>query len=130
MNEQLTATDVVELEKIFLENSIGSALDIQNAKSERRGLGLFVRPLLGLNREAAKAALADFLSGKTATANQIEFVNQVIDHLTEQGIVNVAALYESPYTDINPRGPDGVFLPEQVEELVSVVDDIKERAVA
>ena len=70
------------------------------------------------------------MSDKTLSGNQIEFVNQIIDHLTEHGIVNVAALYESPYTDVNPKGPDGVFAPLQVEELVSVLETIKDRAVA
>jgi type I restriction enzyme R subunit len=130
MNEPLTATDLAELEKIFIENSVGSTVDIENAKTESGGLGLFVRSLVGLDREAAKTALADFLSGRAVGANQIEFVNQIIDHLTEQGVVNVAALYESPYTDISPKGPDGVFAPAQVEKLVSVLDTIRDRAVA
>jgi type I restriction enzyme R subunit len=130
MNEPLTATDLAELEKIFIENSVGDSAEIENAKTESGGLGLFVRSLVGLNREAAKTAFANFLSGQTASGNQIEFVNQIIDHLTEHGIVNVAALYESPYTDINPKGPDGVFAPPEVEKLVSVLEAIKDRAVA
>ncbi len=130
MNEPLTATDLSELERIFVENGVGSAADIENAKNDSGGLGLFVRSLVGLDRAAAKNAFADFLSGKTASGNQIEFVNQIIDHLTEHGVVTVAALYESPYTDINPKGPDGVFAPPQVEKLVSLLEEIKDRAVA
>ena len=42
----------------------------------------------------------------------------------------MAALYESPYTDVNSRDPDGVFASPQVEELVSALENIKERAVA
>jgi type I restriction enzyme, R subunit len=44
-------------------------------------LGLFVRSLVGLDREAAKSALGKFASGSTLTANQIEFVNEIVDHL-------------------------------------------------
>jgi type I restriction enzyme, R subunit len=130
MNEALTTNDLAELEKIFLENGLGTNTEIEKAKTESGGLGLFVRSLVGLNREAAKAALADFFTDKTATANQIEFVNQIVDHLTENGIVSVAALYESPYTDLSPKGPDGLFPPPQVEALVSVLDEIKNRAAA
>jgi type I restriction enzyme, R subunit len=130
MNQPLTATDLAELEKIFVENNVGSSADIENAKTESGGLGLFVRSLVGLDREAAKSAFADFLTGKNLSGNQIEFVNEIIDHLTEHGVVNVAALYESPYTDISPKGPDGVFATAQVEELVLVLDEIKDRAVA
>ena len=130
MNEPLTATDLAELEKIFVENGVGDSAEIENAKTESGGLGLFVRSLVGLNREAAKTAFAEFLTNKKLSANQIEFVNQIIDHLTEHGVVNVAALYESPYTDVSPRGPDGVFAALQVEELVSILDNVKDRAVA
>lgn len=110
MNHPLTKTDLAQLEKIFLESGVGNAQDIEEAKDNSGGLGLFVRALVGLDRQAAKAAFAGFLSGKSFSGNQIEFVNQIIDHLTEQGVVNVAALYESPYTDIHPKGPDGVLL--------------------
>jgi type I site-specific restriction endonuclease len=38
--------------------------------------------------------------GKTLGANQIEFVNLIVDHLTEHGVMPAALLYESPFTDI------------------------------
>ena len=71
----------------------------------RAGEGLFVRSLLGLDREAAKRAMADFLSGKRLRANQIEFVNLIVDHLTAHGVMDPELLYESPFTDCSPLGP-------------------------
>ena len=53
------------------------------AKDKSHGFGLFVRSLVGLDREAAKKALAVFLNGSTLSASQIEFINLIIDHLTE-----------------------------------------------
>ena len=38
-------------------------------------------------------------------------------------------LYDSPYTDFSPRGVDGVFESKEVDELVSILDDVKKRAV-
>jgi type I restriction enzyme, R subunit len=61
------------------------------------------------------------LSEKSLTANQIEFINLIIDHLTEHGTIEPARLYESPFTDFNPRGVEGLFSPPQVQELLSVV---------
>ena len=54
------------------------------------GLGLFVREMIGLDREAAKRAFEGFLTGKTLTANQIHFVNLVIDYLTQSGWMRAA----------------------------------------
>jgi type I restriction enzyme R subunit len=58
---------------------------------KQQGLGLFIRALVGLDREAAKAAFASFLSGKSLTSSQIEFINLIIDHLTEHGTIEERA---------------------------------------
>ena len=39
-------------------------------------------------------------------------------------------LYESPFTDINPQGPEGVFTSEQVDDLIVLLQEIRERAAA
>jgi type I restriction enzyme R subunit len=93
-------------------------------------LGLFVRSMVGMDREAAKRAFDGFLTGKTLTANQIHFVNLVIDSLTQSGWMRPAQLYESPFTDLSPKGVEGVFSSKQVAQLVAVLDDIRLRAVA
>ena len=81
-------------------------------------------------REAAKRAFDGFLAGKTLTANQIHFVNLVIDYLTQSGWMSAARLYESPFTDFSPRGVEGVFDSAQVGQLLSVLDEVRQTAVA
>lgn len=85
---------------------------------------------MGLDREAARQAFADFLAGSTWTANQIEFVDLIVNHLTEHGVMPAALLYESPFTFIAPHGPEGIFTPEQVNALVGVLDAVRSTAVA
>ena len=128
MNEPLTATDLTELERMLSESGVGNPEDMQKAKDTTDGLGLFVRSLIGLDREAAKKALGGFLTGKTLRANQIEFLNLIIDHLTEHGSMDARLLYDSPYTDFSPRGVDGVFESKEVDELVSMLEDVRKRA--
>ena len=108
MNKALTAADLAELQRMLAESGVGAAEDIRRATEESQGLDLFVRTLVGLDRQAAKEALAGFLIGKALAANQIEFVNLIVDHLTEHGVMDAAMLYESPFTDLTPRGPDGL----------------------
>jgi type I restriction enzyme R subunit len=130
MNKPLTATDLSELEQMLAENGVGAPEVIRRAAVESHGLGLFVRSLVGLDREAAKAAMGAFLTGKGLEANQIEFVNLIVNHLTEHGIIDATLLYESPFTDFTPRGPDALFSSGQVDELVKVLEGVKATAAA
>jgi type I restriction enzyme, R subunit len=125
-NQPLTKTDLEELEKSLIQAAGAPSPHIKAAKQE--GLGIFIRSLVGLDREAAKEAFTSFLAGKTLTANQIEFINLVIDHLTEHGVIEPQRLYESPFIDFNPRGVEGVFTLAQVNELMSVISNIRSTA--
>jgi type I restriction enzyme, R subunit len=129
-NQPLMQTDLTELERVLAESGIGQPEEIARAKEESKGLGLFVRSLVGLDREAAKRALAGFLEGKTLNANQIEFVNLIVNHLTERGVMDAALLYTSPFTDLTPQGPDAIFTSAQVNELIAVLDQVHATALA
>ncbi len=100
------------------------------AVAEAKGLGLFVRSLVGLDREAAKQALAGFLTGRTLNSSQIEFVDMIINHLTEHGVIDASLFYESPFTDGPPRGPDGIFTAEQLNQLVEILHSVQATAMA
>lgn len=127
-NDPLTATDLSELERIFAESGADPS-EIETVRSQG-GIGLFVRSLVGLDREAAKRAFDSFMLNKALTANQIEFLNLVIDHLTERGTMDPKLLYESPFTDIDPMGVEGVFDHDQTEQVIHVLNDVRARAAA
>ena len=105
----------------------GSQLD--KIRSDGK-LGLFVRSLVGLDREAAQRALDGFLVGTTATANQIQFINLVIDYLTQSGWMSAAQLYDTPFTDFSPKGVEGVFASAQVSRIVGILQGIRNSATA
>jgi type I restriction enzyme R subunit len=130
MNKPLTVSDLGELERMLAESGFGGADELRHAAEEAQGLGLFVRSLVGLDRGAAKLAMANFMAGKEFASNQIEFINLVVDHLTEHGVVEASRLYESPFTDVTPRGPDGLFNPTQLDELLRSLDAVRATAVA
>ena len=129
-NIPLTKTDLRELERILLESGTATPDDVTKAKEASQGLGLFVRSLVGMEREAAKNAMNAFLKGRTPTANQIEFLEEVVNHLTANGVMDAARLYEAPYTYIHPQGVEGVFESPQVDELISILEEVKNRAIA
>lgn len=128
-NEQLTPQDLAELERIMREEAVATDTDLQTLHSEG-GLGLFIRSLVGLERDAAKAAFADFIGSKNLNGNQIEFINLIIDHLTEKGAMDPRRLYESPFTDMDDQGVSGVFPQADVQRIVQVLNVVRERAAA
>jgi type I restriction enzyme R subunit len=130
MNEPLTAPDLLELERILTTSGPANPEHLRKAKEESNGLGLFVRSLVGLDREAAKRAVAGFIAGKPLTANQIQFVNLIVNHLTEHGVMNPKLLYESPFTDFTPKGPESLFSSIQVDQLVAALTAVKNNATA
>ncbi len=129
-NLPVTATDLNELEKILLEQASGNSSYVDMAKEEGHGLGLWVRSLVGLERNAAVEAMAEFLNDANATANQIEFAKMIVDYLTVDGAIEAGRLYETPFTAISSTGPDAVFSKPKVDRLFAVIDEIRQRAVA
>jgi type I restriction enzyme R subunit len=128
-NEPLSKHDLTVLEEMLVKSGVGSPNDMSRVRTDG-GLGLFVRSMVGLDRGAAKKAFDGFLSGKNFTANQIQFINLVIDYLTQSGWMRAAQLYESPFTDFSPKGVEGVFTAEQVGQIVEVLDSVRASAAA
>lgn len=126
----LTATDLIELEKMLVDAGIGDAATIERAREVGRGFGRFVRSLVGLDRQAVNDAFSEFVAPGTATAAQIEFVGLVIEHLTHQGTMDPGLLYEPPFTDIAPTGPEQVFDEPRIGKLFSRIQELNESAVA
>lgn len=126
-NERPTDDDLDALERILADAGTASPDELSRMRSSGE-LGIFVRSLVGLDRQAAKRAFDGFLAGKTLTANQIQFVNVVVDSLTQSGWMSPAQLYESPFTDFSPRGVEGVFDPSQVTQLFAVLESIRQAA--
>jgi len=83
-----------------------------------------------MDRAAAKEAFAGFIAGRSLTANQIELVDMIVEHLTENGVMDAGRLYESPYTDLNPLGVDGLFSQAAVEEVFVILEDVRRTAAA
>jgi len=130
MGWPITTIDISELQRILIDAGVGTAGDLDRAVTEQGSLGLFIRSLVGLDRGAAKEAFARFLDDTKFSANQIEFINLIVDELANKGIIAASRFYESPFTDISAIGPDGLFTSAQVDEMVSIIDDVKANAAA
>ncbi len=127
--QPLTPVDLKELERM-LADAGGSAKQIQKAADENLGLGIFIRSLVGMEREAVAQAFSGLIAGTAATPDQIEFIDLIVGELTANGAMAVGRLYESPFLDISPQGPEGLFPAAKVEAMVQMLDEIRQRAAA
>jgi type I restriction enzyme R subunit len=129
-NQPLTPADLDELQRLLLCHGVGTEQAIQRAAEECNGFGLFIRSLVGLDRNAAKELFAAFLADGTHTATQIRFINEILDELTSRGVMDPARLYDPPFSDLAPTGPEGLFSEAEVNNICHLLDLIKTRAVA
>ena len=126
-NVPLTDADLAELdEMLFSAAEIESRDRFFEVYGKDMSLKLFIRKIVGLDRNAAKAAFAKYLEGSNFTANQIRFVENIIDYLTQNGVMNPELLYESPFTELHYEGLDGVFNEDDADQIVSLVRSFNE----
>ena len=62
-----------------------------------------------MDRAAAQEAFSVFLQDRSLTPPQIRFIEMVIDQLTVRGVMEAAALYETPFTSLHGDGPEALF---------------------
>jgi len=73
-------------------------------------------------------AFTEFLEGRRLSGNQLQFLDLVIDHLTARGVMDPKLLYESPFTNFDSMGVEGVFEHADVLRLIQVLRDVEPRA--
>jgi type I restriction enzyme R subunit len=129
-NQPLTPGDLNELQRFLLSHGVGTEQAIQRAGEECNGFGLFIRSLVGLDRNAAKELFAAFLADGTHTATQIRFINEILDELTSRGVLDPARLYDPPFSDLAPTGPEGLFSEAEVDTICQLLDLVTTRAMA
>lgn len=127
-NVPLTTLDIKELERMLLEAGVANPADLETVRRESPGLGTFVRSLVGLEKVAATKAFSSFIEGRNFTADQLHFLNLVIDHLTVNGIMEPSLLYEPPFTELSPLGPEGLFPEADVQLLVNTIEQVQKNS--
>ena len=111
-NQPLTPTDLHSLETTLVQIGEEDGPRLLSGLLERNcapSLAYFVRSLVGMDRQAAQQAFAQFLNDRSLTAAQMRFIELIIDQLTARGIIDAAALYEPPFSHLHAGGPDALF---------------------
>jgi type I restriction enzyme R subunit len=128
-NRQITSSDLVEVERIFLEAGFGTQEDIETVTREFGSLGLFLRSITGLDREAAAAAFDEFQTKHIHNADQLHYIGFTIDVVAKNGVLDVEVLYEPLFTNQVSGGPEVLFRPEEVDDIEAVLTSVRATAI-
>jgi type I restriction enzyme R subunit len=91
-------------------------------------LGVFIRSIIGLDIKAAQEAFSEFLNSGNLKADQVTFIQNIINYLNKNGTIEPSMLFEPPFTDLNDYGLNGVFDDAAAYKIISIVEHVNENA--
>ncbi|MCM1183672.1 MAG: DEAD/DEAH box helicase family protein [Roseburia sp.] len=125
-NEPITADDYRELERIFTEELGTREAYVSNYNDTP--LGILIRKIVKMDRDSAYAAFSTFIAQERPNAEQIYFINQVVDYVVENGYVKeVPDLMKAPFD--RPFKFNMIFTRDEQMKFVRIVNAFKENAV-
>ena len=87
-----------------------------------------MRRVLGLDVNAANQHFASFIQEENLNANQILFVQKIIDYLNKNGILEKHMLTEPPFTDLDDHGIYGIFEDSGKAKIFRLIEEITQSA--
>jgi type I restriction enzyme R subunit len=127
-NKSITETEINELEQILFDGkTVGTKQDYVETYGEKP-LGEFIRSIVGLDVAAAQEVFAEFIQAGTLRADQMTFINNIINYLTKNGMIEKKMLFEPPFTNIHDQGLFGVFDDAQVTNVIRLLDKVNDNA--
>lgn len=85
-------------------------------------LHVTVRELVGLDAQAIESHFKAFLHAHSSlTAQQVRFMNLLKNYIAQHGSIMLETLYDAPFTALSHEGIDGIFGPESINDLVTLL---------
>jgi type I restriction enzyme R subunit len=122
----ITSVDLEELQALLIDAGLTNGEEFEQLTT-MPDLPAFIRSLVGLDRKEALSVFNDALAGCTLSANQIAFVELIVEQLTASGRLAPELLYEPPFTDKNPNGISDLFPDSQVAKIVETIQAFEPR---
>ena len=127
-NKPVSDTDIVALEDIlFAEDGPIPREEYEKIFGDKP-LGVLVRSVVGLSRNAAKAAFAEFLDKAPLYPDQITFLDEIVAYLVKNGIMEPKVMFDTPFTHIHDQGLMGVFGEDMSKKVIELVRHINDNA--
>jgi len=123
-NQSITQAELEELERMLFAQGNFSKDEVV-AAIEHQPLIRFIRAILGLEIQAAKALFSEFLDEHRFNTKQIRFINTIIDSLVENGIVEPSRLFEAPFTDIDSGSVSALFSETESGKIIKLLREME-----
>lgn len=124
-NIRLQQGDYKELERI-LTQELGSREDYEREYGDTP-FGILIRKVAKLDHDADMAAFSTFINDESLNQQQIAFVNKIVNHIENNGFMEVVDLTKPPFD--KPKPFIKVFPPVKQKEIAEKIVEIKKNAV-
>ena len=127
--EPVSETDLQALNSLVLVQDASLNLnDLMEYYPETAGhLDRAIRAIIGLDADSVRTRFTQFvITHPELNSHQVKFLDLLQNHLAKYGAIEIADLYEPPFTLIHSDGLDGVFGEPMVEELLNVIQSFSQ----
>lgn len=126
-NEPITIDDYKELERIFTIE-LGTKEQYETTYSDTP-FGILIRKIAKMDRDSAYAAFSTFIAEERPNADQLHFIEQVVDYIVENGYIkNIMDLMNPPFD--RPFKFSIIFDRNEQIKFVQIINTIKANAMA
>ena len=127
-NQPITEAELEELQRILFDGGDRGTYEQYQEVYGDQPLGKFVRSITGLDIQAAQQVFADFIQSGHLSADQMKFIDNIIQYLNRNGTIDKALLFESPFTDMDDEGLFGLFDDHEAVRIIRLLDGVNENA--
>lgn len=124
---QLDDHDLKELQQIIFDDKYTLG-ELKNLYGEKKPLLTFVRHIVGLDQKAVENAFKRIIGNISLNDKQTLFIQKLIKHVSQNGIMDIGDLYESPFVDIHNESIDGLFDEILANGLINTIRDLNKSA--
>ena len=127
LKQLLYSNEEVDLESLKNENN-SEIEKISNVYGKNESFGIFIRSLVGLDREAINKEFSEFLNTEKFNSNQIELINLIIENIVKYGAYSKNEIPKLS-NDILGTSISNIFTDNNdLQKIVDIIDKINSNA--
>lgn len=123
LGEPVSDEDIDNLCSLVLTQEPGLDLhDLAEYFPQAGGLDRAIRGIIGMDGQAVHTRFEAFIHAHPEISSHAnKFLQLLQQHITKYGSIEIAQLYEPPFTTLHNDGPDGLFDEPLVDELLDII---------